>query len=165
MTMKSVILTLAVVLATAATTGCDKAESVKAAATTQGALSDADAAKIADATVEVWKSTDAAKIKALYAPSVVAFDFVAPALSPDRAEFDKRQDAFAAAKLDGAKELERKIQILAPNVFVMSGTWDLSSSSTPANNTPVRCTDVFQKDASGNWPIVNEHCSAVPKGA
>jgi ketosteroid isomerase-like protein len=33
----------------------------------------------------------------------------------------------------------------------------------PANNVTVRCTDVFQKDASGNWPIVNEHCSPVPK--
>ena len=40
----------------------------------------------------------------------------------------------------------------------------LSGSSTmPANNATVRCTDVFQKDASGNWTIVNEHCSPVPK--
>ena len=80
---------------------------------------------MADATVEVWKSMDAAKIKALYAPSVEAYDFVAPGLSKDRAEFDKRQDAFAAAKLDGAKQVERKIQILSPDVFVMSGTWQL----------------------------------------
>ena len=112
---------------------------------------------------EAWKSTDAAKIKALYAPSVEAYDFVAPGLAPDRAEFDKRQDAFAAAKLDGAKQVERKIQVLSPDVFVMSGTWDLSSSTMPANNATVRCTDVFQKDASGNWTIVNEHCSPVPK--
>jgi ketosteroid isomerase-like protein len=163
MIMKSAALTLAIVLAGAATTGCDKAESLKPAATAQAALSDADATKVADATVEVWKSTDATKIKALYAPSVEAYDFVAPGLAPDRAEFDKRQDAFAAAKLDGAKQVERKIQVLSPDVFVMSGTWDLSSSTMPANNATVRCTDVFQKDASGNWTIVNEHCSPVPK--
>ena len=45
----------------------------------------------------------------------------------------------------------------------MSGTWQMTSSKTPANNGAVRCTDVFQKDASGKWPIVNEHCSTVPK--
>src|SRR5580765_7371764 len=86
MIMKSAVLTLATVLAAAVTTGCDKAESLKPAATAQAALSDADATKVADATVEVWKSTDAAKIKALYAPSVEAYDFVAPGLAPDRAE-------------------------------------------------------------------------------
>jgi len=163
--MKSAVITFAIVLAAAGTTGCNKAESVHATATGQGTVSDADAAKVADATVETWKSMDAAKIKALYAPSVEAFDFVVPGLAKDRAEFDKRQDAFAAAKLDGAKQVERKIQVVSPDVFVMSGTWDMTSTAMPANNSTVRCTDVFQKDASGNWPIVNEHCSAAPKPA
>jgi len=163
--MKSAVITFAIVLAATGTTGCNKAESVRATATGQGTISDADAAKVADATVETWKSMDAAKIKALYAPSVEAFDFVVPGLAKDRAEFDKRQDAFAAAKLDGAKQVERKIQVVSPDVFVMSGTWDMTSTAMPANNSTVRCTDVFQKDASGNWPIVNEHCSAAPKPA
>jgi len=162
--MKSVTSISAIVLLAATTAACKQAESVKPA-TPQAGISDADAAKIADATVDVWKSMDAAKIKALYAPSVEAYDFAAPTLAKDRAEFDKRQDVFAAAKLDGATQVERKIQILSPDVFVMSGTWNMTSSSTPANNGGVRCTDVFQKDESGNWPIVNEHCSVVPKSA
>jgi len=165
MTMKSAAITVALVLVTAITTGCNKTEPVKAASTGQEATSEADAAKVADATVEVWKSMDAAKIKALYAPSVEAFDFVAPGLSKDRTEFDKRQDDYAAAKLDQAKQVERKIQVLSPDVFVMSGTWDMSSSTIPRNNAIVRCTDVFRKDASANWSIVNEHCSAPPKSA
>jgi ketosteroid isomerase-like protein len=162
--MKSAV-TFAVALVAASTTGCNKAESLKAAPAGQEALSQADADKVADATVTVWKSMDAAKIKGLYAPSVEAFDFGVPGLAKDRAEFDKRQDAFAAAKLDGVKQVERKIQILSPDIFVMSGTWDLTSTATPANNGTVRCTDIFQKDASGKWPIVNEHCSAPPKTA
>jgi len=163
--MKSLISISAIGLVAAATGACNKSESLKAAAPAQASISEADAAKVADATVDVWKSMDTAKIKALYAPSVEAYDFAAATLSKDRAEFDKRQDTFAAAKLDGVTQVERKIQILSPDVFVMSGTWQMTSSKTPANNGAVRCTDVFQKDASGNWPIANEHCSTVPKPA
>jgi hypothetical protein len=161
--MKTAFSICAVVLVAAATASCNKSEPLKAAA--PAGISDADAAKVADDTIDVWKSTNAAKIKALYAPSVEAYDFAAPTLSKDRAEFDQRQDTFAAAKLDGATQVERKIQILSPDVFVMSGTWNMTSSTTPANNGAVRCTDVFQKDESGKWPIVNEHCSIVPKPA
>ena len=163
--MKSAMSTAAMALLAAATAACNKPESPKAGSPAGTAISESDAAKVADSTVETWKSMDAAKIKALYAPSVEAYDYAAPRLAPDRAEFDKRQDAYAAAKLDGAKQVERKIQILSPDVFVMSGTWDMSSSTMPANNASVRCTDVFQKDAGGNWLIVNEHCSPVPKPA
>ena len=163
--MKSAVSTTVVVLLAAATAACDKPESTNAAASAQATITDAEAAKMADATVDVWKSMDAAKVKALYAPSVVAYDYGAPTLNKDRAELDKRQDGFVASKLDGAKEVERKIQILSPDVFVMSGTWDMTSSTKPAGNASVRCTDVFQKDQGGNWPIVNEHCSPVPKGA
>jgi len=163
--MKTAISTLAIAVLATTTVACSKGESLKAAAPPQASISEADASKLADATVDVWKSMDAAKIKALYAPSVEAYDFAAPTLSSNRAEFDKRQDMFASAKLDGATQVERKIQVLSPDVFVMSGTWKMTSSTTPKNNGDVRCTDVFQKDADGSWPIVNEHCSMVPKSA
>ena len=162
--MKSIVSLPVIVLLAVGAAACNKA-TAPAAATAQEGLSEADAAKVADATVATWTSMDAGKIKALYAPSVEAYDYAAPTMSKDRAEFDKRQDVFASAKLDGAKQVERNIQILSPDVFVMTGTWDMTSSSTPANNGGVRCTDVFQKDKSGNWPIVNEHCSTVPKPA
>ena len=163
--MKSAVSTLAIAVLATTVVACDKMDSRKAVASSASTISEADAGKIADDTVKVWTSTDAGKIKALYAPSVEAYDFAAPTLSRDRAEFDKRQDEFAAAKLDGATQVERKIQVLSPDVFVMSGTWKMTSSTMPKNNGDVRCTDVFQKDASGNWPIVNEHCSMVPKPA
>jgi ketosteroid isomerase-like protein len=164
--MKSALSIVAIAIVATTTVACRKADSPQGSASQQAAsITEADANKIADATVNVWTSMDAAKIKSLYAPSVEAYDYAAATLSKDRAEFDKRQDAYASAKLDGAKQVERKIQILSPEVFVMSGTWEMTSSTTPANNGAVRCTDVFQKDSTGAWPIVNEHCSLVPKPA
>ena len=127
--------------------------------------SDGEMTKMANDTVAAWTSMDAAKIKAIYAPNVVAFDFVAAPLETDRPTFDKAQDAFAAAKLNNAEQVSRTLQPLDPDTFVMSGAWNISSSSVPANKAAVRCTDVFHKDAAGAWPIVNEHCSAVPQAA
>jgi ketosteroid isomerase-like protein len=126
-------------------------------------VSEADATRIADATVAGWTSMDVTKIKALYGPSVVGFDYAIGPLSTDRVTWDRAQDIFAAAKIDGANQISRNIQILDSDVFVVSGVWDVKSSSTPASNGTVRCTDVYQKDSNGHWPIVNEHCSAMPK--
>jgi len=105
---------------------------------------------------------DAAKIKALYAPGVVAFDFSAPDLVTERAKFDEIQDGFAAAKFDAAEQVSRNVQILDADTFVMNGTWNITSSATPANNSSVRCTDVFEKGEDGKWLIASEHCSPVP---
>ena len=69
------------------------------------AITEADAAKMADATVVAWTSMDAAKIKALYAPTVNGFDYAVPGLSPDRATWDKRQDSFAAARIDKLEQV------------------------------------------------------------
>ena len=108
---------------------------------------------------------DARRIKALYDPAVIGFDFASAPLTTDRATWDKAQDACAAAKIDGAVQKQRVVQVLAPDIVVMSGVWDLRSSAIPANDGPIRCTDIFHKDAAGAWPIVNEHCSLVPKPA
>lgn len=89
--MKSSV--LAALTATAvAVAGCQKTAAPAAGSVAVASISEAAAAKIADATVVSWTSTDPAKIKALYAPSIVGFDY-----------------------------------------------------------------------ASDSWPIVNEHCSAVPE--
>lgn len=128
-------------------------------------ITEAEAARLADATTAAWTSMDAARVKALYAPSVVGFDFSIEPLSMDRATWDKAQDAFVTAKLDSAVQKERRIQLLGPDIFVVSGRWEVRSSAVPANNSVLRCTDVYRRDASGAWPIVNEHCSAAPKPA
>ncbi len=157
----STLIALAVI---ATTTACQKPAAPAAEANAVAPITEAEAATLADRMVAVWESADAAKIKALYAPGVVAFDYAIGGLPADRVEFDKRQDAFAAFKIDKEEQLERQIQILDADTFIVSGTWRGSSTAIPANNGDVRCTDVFQK-TDGNWSIVNEHCSVVPKSA
>ena len=132
------------------------------AATAAAPVSEAEANKAADAMVAAWQAQDAAGIKALYASDVVAFDFASPALTTDRAAFDKNQDVFAASKIDKITQVERHIQIPDADDFIVSGTWD-DHSAIPANNGRFRCTDVFHKQADGKWLIINEHCSAAPK--
>lgn len=139
---------------------CQKADTPAAAA-----ISEADAAKLADAMVKGWESKDAAMIKALYAPGVVAFDYAYGPLEADRATFDKAQDVFAAAQIDSEEQVSRKIQLLDADTFVVSGVWNGTSKAKPENNGQVRCTDVFQRDAAGTWTIINEHCSVMPKSA
>ena len=143
--------------------GCQKAEAPVAAAA--AAISEAEAGKLADAMVKTWESKDAAKIKALYAPSVVAFDYAIGPLEADRATFDKAQDAFAAAGIDSEEQIARNIQLLDADTFVVSGVWNGTSKAHPEANGQVRCTDVFHKGADGAWIIVNEHCSQMPKAA
>jgi ketosteroid isomerase-like protein len=129
------------------------------------AITEAEAAKLADAMVKGWESKDAATIKALYAPTVVAFDYAFGPIEADRATFDKAQDVFAAAQIDSEEQISRNIQILDADTFLVSGVWNGTSKAKPENNGQVRCTDVFQKDAAGDWSIVNEHCSMMPKAA
>jgi ketosteroid isomerase-like protein len=128
-------------------------------------ITETEAAKLADAMVATWQSKDAAQIKALYAPGVVAFDYAYGPLEADRATFDKAQDVFAAAQIDSEEQISRKIQLLDADTFIVSGVWNGTSKAKPENNGQVRCTDVFQKDAAGTWAIVNEHCSQMPKAA
>lgn len=156
--------TLIALAAIVATSACQKPAVPAAEKTAAAPITEAEAATLADTMVTVWESADAAKIKALYAPGVVAFDYAVAGLPADRAAFDKRQDAFAAFKIDQEDQLERTIQILDADTFIVSGTWRGSSTTLPANNGDVRCTDVFEK-AAETWSIVNEHCSAVPKAA
>lgn len=127
------------------------------------AVDEVEAAKVFDATVAAWGSMDAAKIKALYAPDVAGFDYSHAPLVTDRATWDKNQDGFAAAKLDTISVVEKKIQLLGPDAFVVSSTADGKSTAMPKNNAAFRCTDVYQRQPDGNWLIVNENCGAPPK--
>ena len=144
--------------------GCDKnhKDADKDDRPAAGAMTDADAATITDATVATWQSMDAAKIDALYAPDVVGFDVDAPPLSTDRANWTKLQQAFAAAKYDHVAVTQSKTQILDSNNFVFSTVANLTSSAGPAKAATIRCTDVFHKQTDGKFLIANEHCSRMP---
>ena len=116
-----------------------------------------------DNTITAWTSGDAAKIKALYSPDIVGYDPISPGLVSDHGEWDKLQDGFAAAKYDKASVSGRDIQVLDGNTFVTTISATLYQSGDTSKNIAVRCTDVFERAAGGKWPIVNEHCSAMPK--
>jgi ketosteroid isomerase-like protein len=125
-------------------------------------ISDADAARVTDATVAAWQSMDAAKIDALYAPDVVGFDVSAPSLSTDRGNWTKLQQSFAAMKFDHATITQSKTQILDGDVFVYSSVANLTSTAGSVKAMSLRCTDVFRRQADDKFLIVNEHCSGVP---
>ena len=125
-------------------------------------LTDADAAKITDATVATWQSMDASKIDGLYAPEVVGFDVSAAPLSTDRANWAKLQQGFAAMKFDHLTITQSKTQILDPDTFIFSSVGNLTSTAGTVKALPIRCTDVYRKQADDKFLIVNEHCSSVP---
>lgn len=125
-------------------------------------LSEADAAKITNATIAAWQSMDASKIDALYSPDVVGFDVSAAPLSTDRANWTKLQQGFAAMKFDHLAITQSKTQILDPDTFIFSSVGNLTSSAGTVKALPIRCTDVYRKQADNKFLIVNEHCSSVP---
>ena len=88
--------------------GCNQpATSQPSASVTEG-----EAGEVFAAALSAWQSMDAAKMKALYAPDFVGFDFTLAPLITDRSEWDKVEDAYAAAKIDALKVTEQKIQLL-----------------------------------------------------
>lgn len=122
-------------------------------------LSDGDATIIANRNEVEFASTDAARIKAVYAPDIVAFDPGVEGLITDRAAFDKAQDEFAAMKFDSFERKDRKVQVLDADTFIVSGTSAIGSTVKPSNNGVFRYTEVYQKQPDGKWQIVNEHIS------
>jgi len=160
--LRTLSLTLAL-SAACATTACHRDGDYGDKPDHHGAiLSDADAAKITDATVATWQSMDAAKIDALYAPDVVGFDVSAAPLSTDRANWTKLQQGFAAMKFDHLAITQSKTQIIDPDAFIFSSLGKLTSTTGTVKALPIRCTDVYRKQADDKFLIVNEHCSAVP---
>lgn len=144
---------------------CTQAAAPTASSSATAGVTEADAAKVTEATLATWQSMDAAKIKALYAPDVVGFDYATAPLITDKAAWDKAQDAYAASKTDKISVTAQKVQIVGPDVFIFSMSGNNTSTAMPKNNGALRCTDVFHRDAGGAWLIVNEHCSAPPKTA
>ena len=140
---------------------CQKIEVTAAAA----AVTEAEVNQEFDATTAAWASMDAARIKALYGQNVAGFDFAAGPLVGDRAAWDKNQEGYAAMKIDKVNVVGKHIQILDAATFIVTSVTEDLSTTNPKSNALVRCTDVYHRDEQGKWPIVNEHCSAMPKPA
>ena len=122
-------------------------------------MSDADAAKITDATVATWQSMDAAKIDALYAPDVVGFDVSAAPLSTDRANWTKLQQGFAAMKFDHLAITQSKTQILDGDNSFSHRLGTPTSAAGSVKALSIRCTDVYRKASRRQVLDRNEHCS------
>lgn len=149
------------VSAAVALSGCQQRAAEPAAAP----LSEAEAAKIADASEAAWTSMDVARIDPLYAGDVVAFDVGEPAMVAGSEAMQKVNTAFAAMKFDKAAVPDRKIQVLDADTFVVSGTATLTSTEGELKEGTIRFSDVYQKQADGGWKIVNEHISFPPEAA
>jgi len=152
----------AFLVASTAIAACQQKAAEPAEPAAAAPISEADANKVVDATLADWQSMDAAKIDAGYAPDVVGFDATVPDLSTDRANWTKIQQGFAGMKFDKIDVTARELQILDGEDFILSTMANLTSTDGPTKAASIRCTDVFRKQADGNFLIVNEHCSTVP---
>lgn len=138
-------------------------EKADAPAAAMAAVTETDATAAADATQVAWASKDVAKIEALYAKDVVAFDPMEAPLSTTWDNWHRLQQGFADMKFDKVSATDRKIQILDANTFIVSGTADLSSPDGPMKTAKMRFTDVYHRADDGKWWIVNEHVSMPPE--
>ena len=129
----------------------------------KAAVSEADAAAAADATQAAWTSMDVGKIESVYAHDIVAFDPADPPLSTSWDNWDRLQKGYAAMKFDKMTVPDRKIQILGPDDFIVSGTGDMTSTDGAMKAASMRFTDVYHRQADGKWLIVNEHVSMKPE--
>lgn len=153
--------TACVLLAT--TTACEEKRAEAENAPSATMVSEADAAAAADATQAAWTSMDVPKIESVFAKDVVAFSPVTAPLATTWDEFHKRQERFAALKMDKIEVADRNIQILDADTFVVSGIGNLTSSDGEENDRTVRFTHVYQKQDDGSWKIVTAHRSFAPE--
>ncbi len=126
-------------------------------------FSEADAAKIADATQAAWVSQDVAKFEAPYSKDIVSFDPTSKVLVTTWEGFHQIQLIFAQLKMDRMTVPDRKIQLLDDATFVVSGTGQGTSTKGRLKRFALRITDVYRRQADGTWLIVTEHISLVPK--
>lgn len=153
--MKRIVLATALVLGAAA---CQQ----QAATSGPAAVTESEAATQADATQTAWTSQDVARIEAIYAKDVIAFDPMEAALSTTWDNWHRLQQGFAAMKFDAISVPDRRIQILDGDTFVVSGTGNLTSTGGELKSAAMRFTDVYRRQADGKWLIVNEHVSMAP---
>ena len=65
-------------------------------------------------------------------------------------------------KFDHLAITQSKTQILDPDTFILSSMGNLTSTAGTVKALPIRCTDVYRKQADDKFLIVNEHCSSTP---
>ena len=124
-----------------------------------------EAKAIVDKAEASFTSGDAAKIMTFYAPGAVMFDVVAPAPTTNRGLQTKWTESFVAMKPSNFRVPDKRVQVLDADTIIASGTGTVDAAAPKPGPVTIRYTDVYQKQADGNWLIVHEHLSDVPKGS
>ncbi len=160
--MNKVLLLAAVALAAG---GCEvrKGDGQAASQGGSGALSQADAEKVAADTLASFTSGDAFKIMEHYAPGAVAFDPAHPDATSDRAILTKWSADFVAMKPSDLVASPRQVQVLDRDTIVSSGIATfLGDAGGHRQRLSARFSQVLQRQPDGKWRIAHEHMSIPP---
>lgn len=126
-------------------------------------VTEAEAAMMADETQTTWASRNIAAIESRYAKTVIGFDPADPKLSTTWENWDRLQKGMVEQGFDVVSVPDRRIQVLDGDTFVVSGVGTLKNSADAAKVAEFRFTDVYHRQDTGRFAIVNEHVSFIPK--
>ena len=130
------------------------------------AVTQAEAAKIAESAEASFTTGDVNAIMRQYADSAVMIDAASPAPSADRKVQTGWARNFVSMQPADYSVPDRRIQLLGPDAFISSGTETFTVAAGAARpRVSARFTDVFQRQKDGAWKIVHEHVSVLPSPA
>lgn len=126
-------------------------------------VTEAQAARIAEAAEASFTTGDAGKVMAQYAERAVMIDAATTEPSVDRKVQTGWAKTFVSMAPADYKVPNRHIQLLGGDAFISSGIETFTVAAGTARPTvSARFTDVFQRQKDGSWKIVHEHVSAPP---
>lgn len=133
---------------------------------TRPAVTQAEAAKIAETAEASFTTGDANAIMNQYSASAVMIDAASPSPSADRKVQTGWARNFVSMQPADYSVPDRRIQLLGPDSFISSGTETFTVAAGAARpRVSARFTDVFQRQKDGAWKIVHEHVSVMPAPA
>ena len=129
----------------------------------QPPVTEAQAARIAEAAEANFTTGDLKKIMAQYADGAVMIDAATSEPSVDREVQTGWARTFVSMAPADYKVPNRHIQLLGGDAFISSGIETFTVAAGAARPTvSARFTDVFQRQKDGSWKIVHEHVSMPP---
>ena len=129
----------------------------------QPPVTEAQAARIAEAAEANFTTGDLKKIMAQYADGAVMIDAATTEPSADRKVQTGWARTFVSMTPAEYKVPNRHIQLLGGDAFISSGIETFTVAAGAARPTvSARFTDVFQRQKDGSWTIVHEHVSMPP---
>lgn len=138
-------------------------DAAHATAAAAGAVTEAEALKIAAGMHAAFMSGDAAKIMAHYAPGAAMFDPGHAQPATDKAVQTGWTEEFL--RMNPADLVTKPtIQLAGPDAFVAYGTATFTGNfDGRAVPLATRFSQVFQRQADGQWKVIHEHMSLPPQ--